>query len=210
MSPIPKIIHQYWEGPLPEDLAAGLERMRAHNPDSEYRLYDHPTARAYLRRHGSPEVLRAFELARHAAERADIFRLLLLDREGGIYVDADDLCRGDLRDLLADGSRCVLFQEHHGAFANNFIATTPENSVLKWALQSAVTETLSGAATSIWLRTGPGLMTRAVARACASNGGFLPNDWHILAQPDMAERLIVCAPFSYKLDHRHWMKSASF
>lgn len=154
-------------------------------------------------------MLRAFDVARHAAERADLFRLLLLDREGGIYVDADDLCRGSLRDLLPENSRTVLFQEYHGALANNFIATTPQNPVLKWALDSAVSETLSAAATSIWLRTGPGLITRAAARAFAENAGVPPSDWHILSQPDMVARLVICAPFSYKLDHRHWMKTES-
>lgn len=144
---------------------------------------------------------------RHPAERADIFRLALLWREGGIYIDADDLCLGPVRDFLPEGSTTVMFQEYHGALANNFIATVPKNAVLKQALTSAVEETLANSATSIWLRTGPGLITRASALAFARAGGsgLLPG-WHILRQTDMIDRLVICAPFSYKLDHRHWMK----
>lgn len=205
---IPHKLHQYWEGPLPEDLGVALQRMQDLNPEEAYHLYDRAEARAYLQTHAAPEVVKAFDLARSAAERADLFRLVLLGREGGIYVDADDLCRGKLRDLLPDKSQMVLFQEYHGALANNFLATVPNNPMLKRALESAVAETVSGAATSIWLRTGPGLITRAVAQALAENGGVLPNGWHILRQSDMAARLIICAPFSYKLDHRHWMKAS--
>lgn len=205
-SPIPKKIHQYWEGPMPADLAQALDRMRALNPDSDYRLYDKTDARGYLEAHADKDVVRAFDLTRHAAERADLFRLVLLGREGGIYVDADDLCRGSVRDFLPEGSQTVLFQEYHGALANNFIATVPENPILDWALRSAVEETLSGSATSIWLRTGPGLITRAAAHAFANHNGDPLPDWYVLCQTDMVERLVICAPFSYKLDHRHWMK----
>lgn len=205
-SPIPNAVHQYWEGPIPPDLAAALATMKQLNPREHYTLWSRAEARAYVADHASAATLRAFDLSRHAAERADLFRLVLLFNEGGIYVDADDLCRGPLRDLVPTGAKTVVFQEYHGAIANNFLATVPGNGVLAEALDSAVEETIAGGGSSIWMRTGPGVYTRSLAKAIARNGSKPLSGTHILKQTDMSRCLVICAPFSYKLDNRHWMK----
>ena len=46
-------------------------------------------ARAYVALHGGPRALAQHDALRHGANRGDMFRYLLLWREGGVWLDAD-------------------------------------------------------------------------------------------------------------------------
>ena len=95
---VPRTIHQIWLGkdPLPEDFAAYVETWRRNHPHWEHRLWTEDNLPAELRR---PEVR---ERIRHPVERADILRLELLWRHGGVYVDVDFECRRPLDPFIGD------------------------------------------------------------------------------------------------------------
>jgi hypothetical protein len=56
--------------------------------------YDYADADDFLRDEFGGDVLDAFRYAHHPAMQSDLFRLGRLYRLGGLYVDADDVCRG--------------------------------------------------------------------------------------------------------------------
>lgn len=95
-------------------------------------------------------------------------RLILLYREGGVYADADDRCLAPI-DPLIEGAELVLVREPYGSAGNNLIAAAPGHPVIARALADAVDATLAGGAESIWLRTGPGAITRALALELAES-----------------------------------------
>jgi inositol phosphorylceramide mannosyltransferase catalytic subunit len=110
---IPRIFHQIWVGTerFPEEYTRHQESWLHHHPDWELRFWTEKNLPA-------PEELRrreASELLRSPWERSDVFRLEVIWRFGGVYVDADFECLRSIEPLIEDAdffiglanSRCV-------------------------------------------------------------------------------------------------------
>jgi mannosyltransferase OCH1-like enzyme len=95
---IPRIFHQIWVGPdpLPTEYARYQQTWLDHHPGWELRFWTDDNLPDGLRR------LEATERLRAPAERADILRLELLWRFGGVYVDADFECLRSLQPLIEE------------------------------------------------------------------------------------------------------------
>jgi inositol phosphorylceramide mannosyltransferase catalytic subunit len=157
---IPRTIHQIWIGPdpLPEDHRGWIETWRTHHPEWEHRLWteddlpDDPIR---------PEVL---DRMRMPVERADILRLEILYRQGGVYVDTDVECLRPVDDVLA-GHDFVGVCLKPGRPTNTMIASVAGHPLLKRALEEVrpmdVYWTLN-AETSIKDGAGPPLLRRLV------------------------------------------------
>ena len=85
-----------WLGPdpLPAEFEPFLESWRRHHPDWELKLWGEDNLPADLRR---PEV---YDTERQPVERADILRLELIWRFGGVYVDTDFECYKPIDELI--------------------------------------------------------------------------------------------------------------
>lgn len=87
--PLPRVLSQTWKTarlpPRAEALRADWMRL---NPGLEARLYDDAAARALLAE-VAPHHLPAYDAMPHGVMRADVFRLAVLWRDGGIYADID-------------------------------------------------------------------------------------------------------------------------
>ena len=177
-----KYIMQFWDKPEPPvDVTQAMQTWQNRNPGMVHQVFDDAAARAFLSAHCAPVVLECYEAAHHPAMQSDIFRLAFLYVRGGIYVDADDACTRDARGIFAALSEVELIavraNEAPPYVHNNFIAARPGCSILADALRDAVREVLAitrgGGVPNIWLTTGPGLLTRMVAKftADASNKG---------------------------------------
>lgn len=207
---IPRRIVQYWNGTVPPAAVTVLLHtwVEAH-PGYLYCRHDDATARAYLDAHHAPEVLHAYRRAAHPAQASDIFRLAWLQREGGFYVDADDRCLGHLLDVTPADACFLAYQEIYATVGNNFIACVPDEPVITRALNLAVEAMERGDADSIWLATGPGLLTRAYAQELAAQGA----DWAqwLITHPvlDRSELARVASPhgvLQYKNTRRGWLQ----
>ena len=126
---IPKIIHQVWLGPnpLPQEFVEYRETWRTHNPGWTLELWteDH-----------LPEPLRRAEVTdrlRVPAERADILRLEVLWRYGGVYVDTDFECRRMLEPLIEDVDFFTAYLKP-GRVNNAIIGSTAGHPILDRAL----------------------------------------------------------------------------
>jgi len=98
-TPMPVI--QFWgQLPPPEDVAETMASWHLLNPTLPHITFDSAGARAFIADCAAPEVLECFDAARHPAMQSDIFRLVFLGRHGGLYVDADEVCRRPIDDLL--------------------------------------------------------------------------------------------------------------
>jgi mannosyltransferase OCH1-like enzyme len=94
---IPRVFHRIWVGPepLPAEYAAYGETWAAHHPGWELRLWTEDNLPDRLR----PEV---YERLRAPAERANLLRLELLSRQGGVYMDTDFECLRSIEPLIED------------------------------------------------------------------------------------------------------------
>jgi mannosyltransferase OCH1-like enzyme len=126
---IPRVFHQIWVGPdpLPEEFAAYQQTWLDHHPGWELRVWTDDNLPATLRR---PE---AAERLRVPAERADILRLELLWRFGGVYVDTDFECLRSLEPLIEDASFFVGLTRP-GRVANSLLGSVAGHPVLDHAL----------------------------------------------------------------------------
>ena len=85
---IPKIIHHIWLGsPLPEMFKKYVDSWKTHHPDWEHRLWTDKDLESF------PFVTgKLICKARNFGQKSDIFRIEILNKFGGLYVDTDFLC----------------------------------------------------------------------------------------------------------------------
>jgi mannosyltransferase OCH1-like enzyme len=88
---IPKIIHQTYYEDLSSGRFAHMVRLQNTWRSSgwDYRFYDDNDVRNYIINNFPSRVLDAFDAIIPGAFKADLFRYLVLMKDGGIYVDSD-------------------------------------------------------------------------------------------------------------------------
>ncbi len=177
---IPPVIAQFWDSEtVPDDVAAAIATWRDRNRGFEHRLFNEATARAFIERTHGERAAVAFDRCHHPAMKADFFRVAYLASEGGLYIDADDACVRPLVELLGAISGAGFAASFSGDVApyvhNWFLAAAPGAPVLKLALADMIDGIdrahARGIKADIWHTTGPGLITRSVARWLAENPG---------------------------------------
>ena len=134
---IPRVFHQIWLGEGPFPYAVERESWHRFHPDWEHRLW---TERDLP---GDLELTEAANLLRQPAERADILRLELLHRHGGVYLDADFECLKPV-DPLLDGVSCFLGLLDSGRVSNAVIGTVPGHPLLAKAMAEVRPRTTYG------------------------------------------------------------------
>lgn len=208
---IPRRIVQYWdEAAPPAEIAAMMEGWATRHPDFDYCRFDLASAGCYLRDHHPAGLVRAFVRASYPAQKADIFRLAYLAREGGVYVDADDRCLGHLGVLLPPDASFVAWQEHFGTLGNNLLAAAPGSPVLLRAASLAADAVNRGDEDIPWLATGPGLLTRAWAQILAEAADLESalHGCYVLTQAQTAQVALFHQFAAYKRTSKHWLRAA--
>lgn len=207
---IPPQIFQFWDTTPPQDVQAMMLSWRDLNPDHRTIFYNDETAKTYLAEAHPGSVASAYAKLREGAHKADLLRLALLAKEGGIYADADDRCLRALDQLVPPGAELVLHQEDLGTLGNNFIAAVPGHPVIQAALREAVTAIHRGDSDILWLSTGPGLITRCVATAIAEKGegAVLPENWVIPHRREILQSVAMHCFVGYKRTNSHWLQGS--
>ena len=203
---IPKQIWQYWDDPPPPEAVSELVASWSQLCGWSHQLYNRFLARDFLTKEFSPEWCRAFRLARGPAEEADFLRLCLLVRWGGVWADADDRLHGDLSSLLQGDAGLVVFREPiGGGIANNFIAAAPGHPAIKQAAKWVVEALLQRANETVWLQSGPGLLTRAVGQFLATKGASSKRGGIKICGQDILRREVgIHNRLPYKHSIRYW------
>jgi mannosyltransferase OCH1-like enzyme len=208
---IPKRLVQFWNScELPPDLVPVMQSWKKSHADYEYILFDDKRARSFISERFPADILRAYLRARHPAQKADLFRLAYLFARGGFYVDADDRSLAPLSTIVPRRAHFVAYQEEYGTIANNFLGAIPAHPVIGRALDLAALALNRGDSDTIWLSTGPGLLTRAFAQVFAETQDrvtFLARNivlerWH--HQTAVARH---CS-LKYKQSNLHWSREA--
>lgn len=202
---IPWQVVQYWDDPHPPESVADIMNSWANCSGIEYVCFNSRMARTFLRSSFGADYERAFRMANNLAEGADFFRLCYLRRFGGIYADADDRLYGSLGTLLKNAAGMLCFREPFGILANNVIACRPEHPAIILASELALEALLSNDNESTWSKTGPGLLTRAVASYLAINTPEKPEDKVAIMPQYMLRRQVqIHISLPHKTTKRHW------
>ena len=128
---IPKTVHMSWKdksifestNPL---VVEGVKRVIELNPNWQVTIYDDAEVDDYLKEQLEPQ---HYELIqdKHIVQKTDLWRLVKLFIEGGVYMDIDRFCNTSFDSLLEEGDKWVLPICRNYAFSHDFMMTAPEN-----------------------------------------------------------------------------------
>jgi inositol phosphorylceramide mannosyltransferase catalytic subunit len=127
---VPRTIHHIWLGPdpLPAEQRPWIESWKRHHPQWEFRLWTEEDLPEDPIR---PEIL---ERLRAPVERADILRLEILYRHGGLYLDTDLECLRPVDGVLGDEDFVGVCHKPD-RITNTAIAAVPGHPLLERALR---------------------------------------------------------------------------
>ena len=150
----------------------------------------------------APEaLLRHFHNEYEGMHKAEMCRAALLQRDGGIYFDADLKARMDVRTLIAADSTFVGARSRNSTFFRGFMAAAPRSAVINRYLDHLVAWfDRRNAATSVGMNERPKMaLTAAWQRAVSDDAGFLQGQaqlWVEIPRSELDEA------------HRKWVPQA--
>lgn len=146
---IPQIVHQTFRTrQLKPELAASVDEMRRRNPDWDYRFYDDNDLKDYVLKHYGPDFLAYFDAINdhYAPAKADLFRYLLMYREGGLYLDIKSQATRPLNQVLRPTDRYLISQWRNG----------PDSRFPTWGLHSELRKIPGGEYQQWFILAAPG------------------------------------------------------
>ena len=154
LDPIPRVLHASFKVELNVSesthptIVHGLQSFQRHNPRWRVEVSSDAQVDAYLRAH-----LPADDYARvaplHPVEKTDVWRLLKMWREGGIYTDIDRRWNVKVRSFVTNATRLVLPTQHGFGisrteqsfdFSQDFMCSARHNPLFKDALKHVLAQ----------------------------------------------------------------------
>ena len=125
---IPKKVHLSWktkdlldsESPL---ITEGVKKLIELNPNWEVTIYDDAEVDAYLQEQLEPQ-LYALIADKHIVQKTDLWRLVKLFIEGGLYIDIDRFVNTPLDDLVDEDTKWVVPTCRDYDFSHDFMMAT--------------------------------------------------------------------------------------
>ncbi len=231
----PNTIVQFWHdlNHLPLDVEECIQTWAAWKSKGfEHHIYEESTADRFIARSLSPRHKSAFERCYHPAMKSDYFRLCYIFLNGGLYVDADDVCiTDDLNHLIEDGRlklqplcydvgtaamvppQSFLAPEAFDPqwifyFNNNPLIAGPGDPVIEYALEQATLslgERKVDEFPEIQSATGPGNISRSIFELGMNSDYNLESHLAVLGNWDSLA--VSKWPLSYRNDARNWRLS---
>lgn len=159
---IPRILWQTnftAEVTLPVCLNYLCNRLMA--PRHEYRFMVTEAGERFLREHYSANILEYHASLQIGAAQADFWRLLVLQKHGGVYLDIDAHLVWPLEGIVRPGLRKIYITNRRGEISNYFIASRPDTPHLADLIESVRDNFDENVIRGIYVRTGPGVFNRS-------------------------------------------------
>lgn len=157
---IPRTIYQTFINTisLPDDFKNNIEHIKALNPGWHHVVYDDIMVDNFVRSEGWPELIEQYNRLQHWISKIDVFKYLLIYKNGGVYLDIKSTLNKPLDSVLLDSDQYILSQwqdpanpELHqigkfniikhvpgGEYQQWFIAATPGHPFLKAVLDRVI------------------------------------------------------------------------
>ena len=112
----------------------GILQLKTLNPDYDFRIYDDNDIETYLIEKLSND---DYELIKNKkiVEKIDLWRLLIIYYEGGIYHDIDRFCNIPLRKILNENIKCIIPMFCDIDFSQDIIISCSQNIFHKKAIE---------------------------------------------------------------------------
>jgi hypothetical protein len=169
---IPKLIHQIWIGSKPAP-SNHMNTWKQMNPSFTYHYWNE----AEFEKNGITfECQHRIDEMEEIVGKADIIRLELLYRFGGVYIDADSICVEPIDDRLL---QCPYFagweneRVRPGLIATGTMGFPPRHPLLKGAIEWIKGNRVN--TQRAWKSVGPGLLTRMYNTGKYNDGVIFPS-----------------------------------
>ncbi len=164
---VPKHVHMTW--PTKEIVNSqavlvnlGLRKLIDLNPDWTVTIHEDAEVNDYLEFHLGRNVWNVIR-GDHIVTKTDLWRLIKLYEEGGVYCDIDRICDTPLDVVIPEGVNWVLPTCLDHDFSQDFMATAPGNPAFKLAADMYIARRLNGQTSTYYL--GPQTYMHAATRA---------------------------------------------
>jgi mannosyltransferase OCH1-like enzyme len=110
---IPRILHQTFRSrDVQPEVAANIEGLKARNPGWDFRFYDNDDVRKYILDNYGPKFIAYLDALnpKYGAAKADLFRYLVMYKDGGVYLDLKSGASRPLDEVLQPADRYLLAQ----------------------------------------------------------------------------------------------------
>lgn len=163
-TPIPKIIHQLWIGNKPAPTKFMDTWRDAHEPlGFKYMFWNEKNISQNI---DLAPVLQKLNSIEEINGKADVIRWLILQKFGGIFIDADSICIHPFDEHLLNGIDAFAGWEQErvrkGLAATGTMGFTPfhpiVNSAIEWIKRNEIS--MARSRQRAWYTVGPGLLTR--------------------------------------------------
>ena len=156
---VPKIIHQLWIGEAIMPINA-MNSVKNMNSDFEYMFWCEKTIEEKLKI--KPRYQRKIDEHNAIWGKADLYRYLILQKYGGIFVDADMVCIEPFDDFLLNEPFFCWENEmsRPNLCATSLQAYPPNHIIPETAIQYVLDHNVSDNKIPSWQQVGPGLLTK--------------------------------------------------
>lgn len=136
---IPKMIHVSWKTKNILDnkspiILNGLANLKKLNPDYELEISNDKDVEIYLK--SKLKKWDYFKIKnKKIVEKIDLWRLLKIYYEGGIYVDIDRYCNIPFDNIIKNGTKCILPTSGNTDFSQDLMISCKKNPIFKKAIE---------------------------------------------------------------------------
>ena len=156
---VPKIIHQLWIGDAPMPINA-MNSVKNMNPDYRYMFWCEKTIEDNLEI--KPRYQRKIDEHSAIWGKADLYRYIILEKYGGIFIDADMVCICPFDDFLLNEPFFCWENEisRPNLCATSLQAYSPNHIIPQTAIEYVLNNNVSDQKIPSWQQVGPGLLTK--------------------------------------------------
>ena len=109
-----------------------IEDIQNLNKDWNITFYDDEECGNFIKKYYDDELYNLFLKIKDGPIRADLFRICILNKYGGVYTDIDNKFKYPLEDILENNATFVIGGSYiPGQLNPAFIASTPKNPILE-------------------------------------------------------------------------------
>jgi hypothetical protein len=162
---IPRRLFSYWDKNPPDAIKSNIEYHKSLGFFDVVSADKEIAAELLLSYFGS-DTKRLFLSLRHPSEESDFFRCHAVYAYGGYYLDADDqlISIENFKTFALSSASAVYFMTDGGPVRYGSFGSVARSSVLEECIRTTIYNCMYEPNLSMWLKTGPGVITRALVR----------------------------------------------
>lgn len=161
-------------------------------PSFEYRFMVTEAREAFVRENYPGEIYHCYMQLQIGAAQADFWRLLVLQKFGGVYLDIDAHSVWSLASIVRPEYEELYLTTKRGEISNYFIASKPNNRHLEQMIKLIVKNIQEARLSNVYELTGPGVFNQtldintvntAYYRYTCNQGGFTNEFFQYVDKP---------------------------